>query len=206
MSAPLTPASASNWRLVWRPLRATSVMPFLWPSSSSSTIIGRKMSCSSKRNSAIGSCSSTLVSSTNSRLGPWWRALRVRRDGAAAALPLLAGVRADAVGRATAGTSGRAGARAVRTGRALTVSMLSSTGGSACWATAVGRSDGRDFARRADRSMTSGGSLAPRLAGGGGRGMRFLLSARLEQAEMRAAPRQRKSRLVSQGGFHERNS
>jgi hypothetical protein len=70
MSASCAPASASSVRLVWRPLRATSVVPFLWPSSSSSTIIGRKMSCSSKRNRHIGSCSSTLVSSTNSLAGP----------------------------------------------------------------------------------------------------------------------------------------
>jgi hypothetical protein len=70
MSAPWAAASASSVRLVWRALRATSVMPFLWPSSSSSTIMGRKMSCSSKRNRHIGSCSSTLVSSTNSLAGP----------------------------------------------------------------------------------------------------------------------------------------
>src|SRR6218665_192058 len=79
MSAPCAAAaSASSVRLAWRPLRATSVMPFLWLSSSSSTIIGRKMSCSSKRNRQVGSCSSTLVSSTNSLAGPcgrlrWWR-------------------------------------------------------------------------------------------------------------------------------------
>ena len=70
MSAPCAPASASSVRLAWRALRATSVVPFLWPSSSSSTIIGRKMSCSSKRNRLIGSCISTLVSSTNSLAGP----------------------------------------------------------------------------------------------------------------------------------------
>ncbi len=70
MSAPCAPASASSVRLAWRALRATSVMPFLWPSSSSSTIIGRKMSCSSKRNRLMGSCISTLVSSTNSLAGP----------------------------------------------------------------------------------------------------------------------------------------
>jgi hypothetical protein len=70
MSPPCWATSASSVRLVWRPLRATSVMPFLWPSSSSSTIMGRKMSCSSKRNRLIGSCSSTLVSSTNRRAAP----------------------------------------------------------------------------------------------------------------------------------------
>ena len=45
-------------------------MPFLWLSSSSSVIIGRNTSCSSKRNSDIGSCISTLVSSTKSLAGP----------------------------------------------------------------------------------------------------------------------------------------
>ena len=43
-------ASASSSRLTWRALRATSLMPRLWLSSSSSVIIGRKTSCSSKRN------------------------------------------------------------------------------------------------------------------------------------------------------------
>ncbi len=73
--------SESSVRLTWRPLRATSVMPFLWPSSSSSTTMGRKMSCSSKRNRLVGSCSSTLVSSTNSVFGP----VRVRRGRTGAA-------------------------------------------------------------------------------------------------------------------------
>ena len=36
----------SSVRLTWRPLRATSVLPRLWLSSSSSTISGRKTSCS----------------------------------------------------------------------------------------------------------------------------------------------------------------
>src|SRR6266404_4373245 len=58
--------SASSERLACRALRATSDRPFLWPSNSSSVIIGRKMSCSSKRNRLVGSCINTLVSSTNS--------------------------------------------------------------------------------------------------------------------------------------------
>ena len=58
--------SASSVRDTCRALRATSLMPFLCASSSSSVIIGRKMSCSSKRNGLVGSCSSTFVSSTNS--------------------------------------------------------------------------------------------------------------------------------------------
>src|SRR5574344_365430 len=62
-------------------------MPFLWLSNSSSTTMGRKMSCSSKRNRLLGSCSSTLVSSTNKVVGPL-RALRVRRTGLAALLGL----------------------------------------------------------------------------------------------------------------------
>src|SRR5690625_7129135 len=49
-------------RLTWRTLRDTSDRPFLARSSSSSTIMGKKMSCSAKRNSAVGSCMSTLVS------------------------------------------------------------------------------------------------------------------------------------------------
>ena len=42
-----------------------SEMPFLCPSSSSSVIMGRYTSCSSKRNNEVGSCIRTLVSSTN---------------------------------------------------------------------------------------------------------------------------------------------
>src|SRR5690625_2256087 len=49
-------------RLTWRTLRDTSDRPFLARSSSSSTIMGKKMLCSAKRNSAVGSCISTLVS------------------------------------------------------------------------------------------------------------------------------------------------
>ena len=59
--------SSSRKRLTWRTLRAASERPFLPASSSSSTIIGMKMSCSSKRNTAAGSCISTFVSSTNTR-------------------------------------------------------------------------------------------------------------------------------------------
>ena len=50
-------------RLTWRALRAVSDVPFFAASSSSSTVIGRNTSCSSKRNSAVGSCISTFVSS-----------------------------------------------------------------------------------------------------------------------------------------------
>ena len=52
--------------------------------------MGRKMSCSSKRNRLVGSCSSTLVSSTNSVFGP----VRVRRGrtGAASSAAGLASV------------------------------------------------------------------------------------------------------------------
>ena len=63
--------SSSRKRLTWRTLRADSDRPFLPASSSSSTPIGRKMSCSSKRNMAAGSCISTFVSSTNARRAPF---------------------------------------------------------------------------------------------------------------------------------------
>ncbi|MPN03498.1 hypothetical protein SDC9_150728 [bioreactor metagenome] len=92
----------SSVRLTWRPLRATSVMPFLWLSSSSSTTMGRKMSCSSKRNRLLGSCSSTLVSRTNSVVGPV-RVLRARRAGLAAASAGFAGT--AAVGVAAVGAA-----------------------------------------------------------------------------------------------------
>ena len=62
-----SPIKASIERLACRALRATSVMPFLLLSNSSSVTIGRKMSCSSKRNNEVGSCISTLVSSTKRR-------------------------------------------------------------------------------------------------------------------------------------------
>src|SRR5574343_1145710 len=55
-------------------------MPFLWLSSSSSVIMGRYTSCSSKRNSDVGSCISTLVSSTNSLVAPVWSAWRLVDD------------------------------------------------------------------------------------------------------------------------------
>ncbi len=99
-------ASASRLRLTWRALRATSLRPFLLLSSSSSVIIGRKMSCSSKRNSDIGSCISTLVSSTNSLAGPVPRGLRVRvrSAGAGAAVPALTGAVAAGAGGMTAAT------------------------------------------------------------------------------------------------------
>lgn len=57
---------SSSMRLAWRVLRATSVVPFLLLSSSSRVMIGTYRSCSSKRNRLVGSCISTLVSSTKS--------------------------------------------------------------------------------------------------------------------------------------------
>src|SRR5215467_5217631 len=57
---------SSRKRLAWRALRAISEMPLLWLSSSSSVMIGRNTSCSSKRYRLVGSCIRTLVSSTNS--------------------------------------------------------------------------------------------------------------------------------------------
>ena len=64
-----TPCGASLRAWASNRLRATSVTPFLLLSSSSSTIIGKKMSCSSNRNNEVGSCISTLVSSTNNLVG-----------------------------------------------------------------------------------------------------------------------------------------
>src|SRR6516164_861087 len=58
---------SSRKRLTCRTLREASDSPFLCASSSSSTTIGRYTSCSSKRKIDVGSCISTLVSSTNSR-------------------------------------------------------------------------------------------------------------------------------------------
>jgi len=40
-SSSVLPTSASSVRETWRALRATSDMPFLWSSSSSSVIIGK---------------------------------------------------------------------------------------------------------------------------------------------------------------------
>src|SRR5258708_34764999 len=57
---------SSRKRLAWRALRAISEMPFLLLSSSSRVMIGRKTSCSSKRNRLVGSCIRTLVSRTKS--------------------------------------------------------------------------------------------------------------------------------------------
>jgi len=69
MSSSLPLTISSSMRLAWRALRATSDMPFLFASSSSKVIIGTNRSCSSKRNRQVGSCSRTLVSSTNSLVG-----------------------------------------------------------------------------------------------------------------------------------------
>src|SRR6185503_17379923 len=69
--------NSSRKRLTWRTLRAASDKPFLPASSSSSTIIGMKMSCSSKRKIAVGSCINTLVSSTKIRR--WCRSREVVR-------------------------------------------------------------------------------------------------------------------------------
>src|SRR3972149_512286 len=86
-AAPFTISSME--RLAWRALRATSDMPFLLLSSSSSVFIGTKMSCSSNRNRLAGSCISTLVSSTNS-LVRVWRASRRARRGLALTVALSA--------------------------------------------------------------------------------------------------------------------
>src|SRR3546814_5521738 len=67
-------------RLTWRALRLASDVPFLPLSSSSITCIGRNTSCSSNLNSAVGSCISTLVSSTWMRL-PFVIAWSRRRPG-----------------------------------------------------------------------------------------------------------------------------
>src|SRR4051812_47613203 len=63
MSPPCCTIS-SRKRLAWRALRETSLMPFLWSSSSSRTTIGRNTSCSSKRKRLVGAGMSTVVSST----------------------------------------------------------------------------------------------------------------------------------------------
>src|SRR6266852_9952294 len=57
---------SSRNRLAWRALRAISEIPLLLLSSSSRVMIGRKTSCSSKRDRLVGSCISTLVSRTKS--------------------------------------------------------------------------------------------------------------------------------------------
>src|SRR5882672_3008500 len=73
---------SSRKRLAWRALRAISEMPLLLLSSSSSVMIGRKMSCSSKRNRLVGSCIRTLVSRTKSFAADCRDSVRRRREGA----------------------------------------------------------------------------------------------------------------------------
>src|SRR6267378_2942804 len=72
---------SSRKRLAWRALRAISEMPLLLLSSSSSVMIGRKTSCSSKRNRLVGSCMSTLVSRTKSFAADCRDSVRGRREG-----------------------------------------------------------------------------------------------------------------------------
>src|SRR5229473_8005711 len=71
---------SSRKRLAWRALRAISEIPLLLLSSSSRVMIGRKTSCSSKRNRLVGSCISTLVSRTKSFVVDG-RDARGRREG-----------------------------------------------------------------------------------------------------------------------------
>src|SRR5258706_6120858 len=91
MSPPSCDTISSRKRLACRALRATSLMPFLLSSSSSSVTIGRNTSCSSKRKRLVGSCISTLVSSTKSLVtaafaarGPSRSRSRLRGMGASA--------------------------------------------------------------------------------------------------------------------------
>src|SRR5712692_1662645 len=72
---------SSRKRLAWRALRAISEMPFLLLSSSSRVMIGRKTSCSSKRNRLVGSCINTLVSRTKSFATDCRDSVRGRREG-----------------------------------------------------------------------------------------------------------------------------
>src|SRR6266702_5145183 len=72
---------SSRNRLAWRALRAISEMPLLLLSSSSSVMIGRNTSCSSKRNRLVGSCISTLVSRTKSFVADGRDCARGRREG-----------------------------------------------------------------------------------------------------------------------------
>src|SRR3546814_267132 len=80
LSVPCASISSLMKRLTWRALRLASDVPFLPLSSSSITCIGRNTSCSSNLNSAVGSCISTLVSSTWMRL-PFVIAWSRRRPG-----------------------------------------------------------------------------------------------------------------------------
>src|SRR5260221_2539709 len=81
---------SSRKRLAWRALRAISEMPFLLLSSSSRVMIGRKTSCSSKRNRLVGSCIRTLVSRTKSFVADCDLVRREGTDlrGASAAKPV----------------------------------------------------------------------------------------------------------------------
>src|SRR5216117_3114140 len=72
---------SSRNRLAWRALRAISEMPLLLLSSSSSVMIGRNTSCSSKRNRLVGSCISTLVSRTKRFVADCRDSMRGRREG-----------------------------------------------------------------------------------------------------------------------------
>src|SRR5258708_25864375 len=72
---------SSRNRLAWRALRAISEMPLLLLSSSSSVMIGRNTSCSSKRNRLVGSCISTLVSRTKSFVADCRDSVRGRGAG-----------------------------------------------------------------------------------------------------------------------------
>src|SRR5437667_10208933 len=72
---------SSRKRLAWRALRAISEIPLLLLSSSSSVMIGRNTSCSSKRNRLVGSCISTLVSRTKSFVADCRDSVRGRREG-----------------------------------------------------------------------------------------------------------------------------
>ena len=180
MSAPWAAASASSVRLVWRPLRATSVMPFLWPSSSSSTIIGRNTSCSSKRNRHIGSCSSTLVSSTNN-LAAEPGFFTFTGAGAGACTGARSGSATKLTAGACTGCTG-SGARVRRSALAGAAGTGSRTASGACVGLAASKRALADVARvrgrawpfapaLADVSRLSTASRAARWVGAGGNGM-----------------------------------
>ena len=149
------------------------------------------MSCSSNRNRLLGSCSSTLVSSTKSLAGPWGRALGAGAATGAAAASVGAGLALRVAARTGVGAA-TAVLLALASATSATLGSWLAVGGRALMVVAsspVGAARRVRFAGlRAVVAMASGVRRLAGLVGAGGRGMGLILRAG-QKAKSRPANR-----------------
>src|SRR5574343_434567 len=140
------------------------------------------MSCSSNRNRLLGSCSSTLVSSTNSLVGPVLRTLRARLGVSALTAGAVSGLGATSGAGAEDSKAALAGILVLRDAGALGAAGEGATTGvsaAAAAGTATGWASPRvlrwrlvvGVAPSGGAMKASGSSRAARRVGAGGRGM-----------------------------------